>query len=199
MNVACLLLAAGGSSRFGGRKQLASVEGQPMIQRALEQLTPVFNQEVYTVIGAYRNEVSPLLAGRCHVIEHLTWNQGLGSSIKTGVNTIIQQSNYDGILIALADQVRLMQSDYSELLSRFDGTTIIAAHYCGKNAVPALFPTRFFSELQNLNGDSGARCLLDRYCNSVTAVPLPQAETDIDTKQDLIQLTTNYLYLNQPE
>ncbi|WP_261841897.1 nucleotidyltransferase family protein [Aliamphritea ceti] len=189
MNIACLLLAAGGSSRFGGRKQLACVGGKSMVQHTLEQLTPVFKQKLYTVIGAYRDEIRPVVNKYSYVIEHAGWEQGLGSSIAEGVNTITRHADYDGILIALADQVMVSQNDYLTLLDTFDGTQIVASSYSGKNAVPALFPAQYFPELQEFNSDSGARALLALHTNAVISVSLPQAETDIDTKQDLTEFT----------
>ncbi len=177
-------MAAGAGSRFGGRKQLALVAGKPLITHVLEQLRPVFEQDLYCVTGAYRDEVRPIVAPYARIIEHTGWKQGLGSSIASGIRGI-SPLKYDGILIALADQIAIRQQDYLNLLRRFEGDNIVAALYAGNAAVPALFPARCFEDLARLQGDRGARQLLRKTALPVTAVPMPSAEADIDTTEDL--------------
>ncbi len=184
MKVACLLMAAGAGSRFGGRKQLAEIAGAPMIQHTLTRLLPIFGGDLYAVIGAYREEVRPLVSPYARVIEHPGWDQGLGSSIALGVRQI-RPSNYDGVLIALADQVSISTKDYAALLAQFDGTAIVAAQYAKKFAVPALFPACCFDDLSRLQGDKGARQLLQAPRLPLIGVPMPQAQEDIDRASDL--------------
>ena len=127
MRIAGLLLAAGGGTRFGGRKQLAAIDGRPLLRRSLETLAPVFGADLYAVLGAFRDEIRPLAADLARVIENAHWRQGLGSSIAVGVEAIRSRERYDGILIALADQVALQSDDYARLLQHFDGIRPAAA------------------------------------------------------------------------
>ncbi len=185
MRIAGLLLAAGGSTRFGGCKQLAPIAGQPMVRFCLEVLAPVFGKDLYVVIGNQRERVRPLVADLANVVEHPDWSRGLGASIARGVERIRQDRGYDGILVALADQVALTRNDFLGLLARFDGYSIVAAGYADSCGVPAVFPAALFDELQGLSGDRGAKTMLQSRQNEVIVVPLAAAARDIDSPADL--------------
>ena len=64
MRVACLLLAAGGSTRFGGCKLIAPIDGKPLVRYSLEALNPVFGDDLYVVLGGYRDLIQPLVETR---------------------------------------------------------------------------------------------------------------------------------------
>ena len=185
MRIACLLPAAGGGSRFGGRKQLAPIDGKPMLRHCLEILAPRFGDDLFTVLGAYRDETRPLADDLACVIEHEQWQDGLGSSIAAGVRAIEDRGQYDGILLTLADQVALTDDDFARLVDPFDGRRIVAAYYSRAPGVPAIFPRSLFARLRRLEGDRGAKPLLLRLQPRLRAVPLPAAARDIDRLADL--------------
>jgi len=188
MRIACLLLAAGSSSRFGGCKQLAPIDGKPLLVHSLERLAPLFDDSLFTVLGAAREQIRPHAARLSRVIEHRRWRDGIGSSIARGVAAIEAQLECDAILIALADQPRLGSDDYRRLVEHFDGERIVAAGYCGRAGVPAIFPAERFAMLKRLDGDRGARILLDELRDDIVSVPMPAAADDIDTLEDLRQM-----------
>ena len=185
MRLACLLLAAGGGVRFGGPKQLAPVAGKALLRHGLDALTPLFGEDLYVVLGARWEKVEPLVAPPARVIVNPRWRDGLGSSISHGLRAVRARGEYRGLLIALADQVRLGQRDFAGLIERFDGERIVAARYAGAPGVPAIFPAALFDRLQRLDGDSGARAMLREMAEELVTVPLPQAEHDIDTPDDI--------------
>ena len=63
---------------------------------------------------------------------------------------------------------------------------VAAALYGGACGVPAIFPRSLFQELAQLRGDQGARMLLRRNVDRLVRVPMPGAELDIDTPEDLL-------------
>lgn len=184
--IACLILAAGSSSRFGGRKQLADVSGAPMIQHTIRQIKACFDGTIFCVVGAYGDEVAVHITSDVEVIKFANWQEGMGASIAHGVKTIRQKKEYDGILIAVVDQVALTCEDYKKLITPFDGNAIVASHYGGRCGVPALFPPSYFNQLEKLSGDRGAQSLLKDAQNPKVLVPMALAEFDIDTPHDLI-------------
>ena len=183
--IACLVLAAGQASRFGGRKQFADIKGKPMIVRSLEQLKPIFHNDLYTLIGAYAEDLRPIVEPLSEVIHHPQWESGLGSSLSKGVRAIVENRTYDGIMVVLTDQVALREEDYKYLLDQFNGQQIVAAEYSQHLGVPAIFPASFFDRLLDLKGDQGARKLIQENQDQVVSVRLPMAEIDIDTRLDL--------------
>ncbi len=185
MRLACLLLAAGAGTRFGATKQLVRIEGKPMVQRQLEALAPLFGRDLYAVVGADRDKVRPLVEDLAQAVENPDWQRGIGSSIARGVIAAAAVQHYDGIMIALADQVHLGTQDFRRLIDCYDGRRIAAASYAGTPGVPAIFPPALFPQLQRLDGDTGAKSiLLDNSLDRVT-LPLDAAARDVDIPADL--------------
>lgn len=185
MRLAALLAAAGEASRFGGVKQLALIDGVPMLSHALQALSGLEDMDVFVVLGAHRNALRPLMEDRAQIIEHEGWRDGLGSSIAAGVAGIVADGDYDGILIALADQPGLTTADYATLIEPFDGTRIIASSAGGRLGAPALFPASSFHQLQALSGDQGARGLIRDNSSEVLGVAMEKAARDVDRPGDL--------------
>lgn len=193
MKIAGLILAAGESTRFGGRKQLADIDGKPMLEHAIDQLRPIFNDDLYVVLGAFRDEILSMIGNRAKTIANDNWQSGMGSSITAGITGICAAGTYDGVLIALADQVGLTRNDYQKLLNAFDGSHIIASRYKEMNGVPALFPAAYFPELAMMTGGRGAQQVLNSGNHDISAIAMPNAAFDIDTQDDL-KLFANRLF-----
>ena len=185
MRLAALLLAAGEGRRFGGCKQLAELDGKPLIRHALDVLTPLFGDALHVVVGAHRERVREVIDAPARIVEHVHWQAGMGSSIARGISAIDDLDGYDGLLIALADQPRILASDYKRLVAAFDGARVVAAAYGDSLGVPAVFPPLAFARLLMLDGDRGARDLLRDPAWSPCVVDLPAAAVDFDLRSDL--------------
>jgi molybdenum cofactor cytidylyltransferase len=184
MRIACLLLAAGAGRRFGGCKQLALINGKPLLRHSLETLASVFTENLYVVLGAHREVVRPVVRDLASVIDHENWRQGMGSSIARGIRVIEARESYDGIVVALADQPQLTVDDFNRLVSLFDGNHIVAARYSDQPGAPVIFPPALFGDLQQLVGDRGAKSMLLKMKQDIVTVDLPAAGIDIDTVAD---------------
>jgi CTP:molybdopterin cytidylyltransferase MocA len=68
---------------------------------------------------------------------------------------------------------------------RRSGATI-ASRYADRLGVPAIFPRRAFSALRRVDGDRGAREILNSGASQwrVVALDMPEARADIDTQTD---------------
>jgi len=69
-----------------------------------------------------------------------------------------------------------------------DHTKIIASSYADTVGVPAIFPAQYFPAIQQLQGDTGAKAIIDNNLEHVARVSIPEAEIDIDTQEDLIKI-----------
>ena len=185
MRLCCLILAAGAGSRLGGCKQLAPVNGMPLIKHTLATVASIFDQRPFVVLGAFQDEIRPVIEDVAIVIEHADWRDGLGSSIARGVNEIDAGTTCDGVLLLLGDQPRITSSDLRRLVSRFDGHKPVAAYYGNNPGVPAIFPASLFGELSRLRGDQGAKSILLQHRSELVTVPMPSAAEDIDNPADL--------------
>ncbi len=184
-----IVLAAGASTRFGSPKQLVRIRGRPLLHTVVTRTAEVTGNALVVVLGSGAAQLAPLLRhSPGSVVVNRHWREGLASSIRAGVNRL--PPTCDGVLLMLADQAAVTTDD----LKRLAGTwrrrpqCIAAALYAGTTGVPAIFPRSTFRELGALRGDSGARSILRRSPERVVRVPMPAAELDLDTPEDLLAL-----------
>nr|WP_281497707.1 nucleotidyltransferase family protein [Ferrimonas balearica] len=183
--VTALLMAAGQSSRFGSNKLLATLDGQPLIQRSLSALKSVLGRQVLVVLGHDADKLIPLLGDTPYLVapDH---EQGLGHSIAAGVSAVAGDTQ--AVMVALADQAAVNEHDYCALVDRYltDGQPV-CARYDGHLGVPAIFPRCLYSRLMMTNGDRGARMWLSALPR-LHKLDMPNAALDIDTPADLRRL-----------
>jgi len=122
------------------------------------------------------------------VLVNRDWAEGIGSSLRTAATNL--SGACDGLLVMLADQVAVTADDLRRLAGawRTRSDSIVAATYAGTVGVPAIFPRWSFPALIALRGDEGARLLLRRYTDRVLRLPMANAELDIDTPEDLLNV-----------
>lgn len=184
-----LVLAAGAASRFGSPKQLARLQGQTLLQRAVALGTGIAGQAVTVVLGAHAAAIAPSLRGHAAgVVINRRWEEGLASSLRAGVARL--PGSAPGVLLLLADQAAVTDFDLRRLVWswRQQPDYIVAASYAGHSGVPAIFPPHCFPAILELRGDVGARALLSRMADRVVRVPMPGAAIDVDTPEDLQHL-----------
>jgi molybdenum cofactor cytidylyltransferase len=174
---------------MGTPKQLLTIEGKPLILRAVEAALAAPVWPVVVVLGANAEQIRPVLA-RLPVLltENPAWSEGMAASLRAGVTTLQQFSRrLDAALIALCDQPAFSAETIVQLIAaqRATGRSIVAAHYAGRNGAPALFLREHFSTLAALTGEEGARALLNDDPARVTPVELPALALDLDTPADL--------------
>jgi molybdenum cofactor cytidylyltransferase len=194
------MLAAGQSKRFNGIKQLADIQGQPMICHCLShyrQGDKWINgiTSGYVVLGSNAESIGKVLPANINPFVADTWPLGMGHSLAQSIQLIANDTTH--ILICLADQVALNQQLILKMLeqtSRFPNH-IIAANYTNKVGVPAIFPRQYLSELAKMTGDNGAKSLLQKHSQQVLAVDMPEAAFDIDTIEDLNALLAKSRYV----
>jgi molybdenum cofactor cytidylyltransferase len=191
IKVGGLLLAAGGSTRFGSAKQLAEFKGRTLIRRAAEAVCGSGCSIVVAVLGAAadesRHEISDL---DLVTIENKDWPSGMSSSIRLGLSKLIElEPQLGAVLITLMDQPKVNALYLAEFVSMFAELhpPLIAAEYSGTTGVPALFSRALFDELLQLKGDQGARSII-RARSDVQTISLEEAAIDIDLVADLESL-----------
>jgi molybdenum cofactor cytidylyltransferase len=187
-----VILAAGNSARMGTPKQLLLLDGQPLLDRAVEAALASEAWPVVVVLGAHAEKIRPVLARRpVLVAENPAWAEGMASSLRVGIATLQQFSRQlDAALVALCDQPAFSADVIAQLVAaqRATGRSIVAARYGGRNGAPALFLKEFFPALAALTGEEGARPLLNGGPAHVAAVELPALALDLDTPADYAAL-----------
>jgi|SRR5690606_11801980 len=188
-----VILAAGDSSRLGRPKQLVKLGGRPALHIVVSRAVAVAGSSVTVVLGARAAEITPLLSKTsASWVLNREWQEGIASSIRAGLAALPPAC--EAVLILLGDQVAVTSDDLRRLIDAWRGldTTPAAAVYDGHVGVPAIFPYFCFSDLAQLRGDQGARRVLERYRDRLVTVPMPNAAIDLDTPEQLEDLTRRF-------
>lgn len=188
-DVAAIILAAGGSSRFGRSKQLADFGGISLVQRAVNAATEGGCRPIIVVTGSDSTQVAAALGkSDVRIVENCDWAEGIGSSIRTGVGHLIEtEPQTSAVALMVCDQPFVTGKIVSGLIDqwRATGKPIVASSYSNTLGVPALFHHSIFDELLRLRGDTGAKPIILKDSGRVAEIPFPEGEHDIDTEQNL--------------
>ena len=188
---AILILAAGESKRMGQPKQLLPYKGTNLLLHTIEQLQSIPNTQIFVVVGAYFEDVFPLLRGKSvTVIKNSAWINGMGSSLSKGVELIKKKNIFDRVLITLSDLPLLETSHYQELidLSISTGKRIVQTTYEDTAGVPVIFDKSLFNQLSFLSDDQGAKPLIKKYKKEVIKLRSTTPYFDIDTQDEYQKL-----------
>lgn len=190
--IGLIILAAGAATRMGRPKQLLSYQGRSLILHAVEVALASLCQPIIVVLGAYVEQIKPeVMPKAVQVVENSQWQEGMSSSIRAGVSMLLKtNSKLDAVIISLADQPLVSPQIFNQLIRSYQETqkVIIASKYNETTGVPALFSNALFPELMQLEGDKGAKALIQKYIDTGVILQIPEAAIDIDTPDDYKQL-----------
>ena len=195
MTTAALVLAGGESRRFGRPKQLADWRGKPLLGHVVAQVRgwPDVGA-VYVVLGAGADRIMEAvdLAG-VTVVENLEWREGMGSSLRAGLDFLVGERSVDQALLVLGDQP-IVQGDVATRLleaRKRSRRPVVIPRYRYSRGHPVLVHRTLWPELvTGLGGDQGARNLFLSHPEWVEEVPVDaMPPVDVDTPDDLQRLS----------
>lgn len=192
--IAGIVLAAGRSTRMGaGNKLLQEVRGKPLVRHAVEAQIASRAAPVIVVIGHQQDEVRAALAGLDVTFVHNPdFADGLAGSLKAGLATL--PNEVPGVVVSLGDMPNVTAGVIDRLAQAFadrPDALAVAPTLLGQRGNPVLLARKLFPEVAKLDGDQGARRLLDAAGDAVEEVALddPAIALDIDTPEALRALT----------
>ena len=164
-----------------------------MIRRAALAALGAGCHPVVVVTGANAELMRRELDGLdvCGVLNTL-WETGMASSIRVGVNALVgADADSDAAVFILCDQPHVTADVLSDIIAAHLTTdrSIVASTYGGSVGVPALFSKEFFAELGRLEGDAGAKLVIQRYASLAHFLPFEGGEVDVDTPDDFSRLS----------
>jgi CTP:molybdopterin cytidylyltransferase MocA len=188
VRAAAVILAAGKARRFGAAKQLALLDGRPLLQHALDAALAVpALGDVVLVLGARADAVADGVdVGRGRVVRSEHWAEGMAASLGVGVAAV---PHADVVLVLLGDQPRVTPAVIERVLAHaaVAGAAFVAARaaYDGVPGHPVALGPDLLHLVPTLRGDAGARDLLAaREVHLVEAGDLGDG-TDVDTPEEL--------------
>jgi molybdenum cofactor cytidylyltransferase len=190
-DLACILLAAGGSRRLGAAKQLIRYRTRPLLAHAVAAARGALPRaRLIVVVGSEALRVRLVLrrASCCaRAVANSRWREGMATSLRSGLDAVPRAAK--AALVLLVDQPRVDAAAIARLVGAWRRRPGVpaAARYGERVGVPAVLPRRHWSALKQLKGDQGARALL-RDAHNITLVDMPEAALDIDTPADLLAL-----------
>lgn len=188
-NTGIILLAAGNSSRMGKAKQLLSYQGKTLLDRTIDTAKEVFDRDqIILVLGADHNKIASKIENKnIQIFINDDWRSGMASSISSGLKAILTQfTDADHCFISVCDQPYLTSNIFTQMLQLQESSKkeIVVAKYEDTMGVPALFSRKYFITLMALDGEQGAKKIIQQNMEDVETFQFEQGAIDIDTKED---------------
>jgi molybdenum cofactor cytidylyltransferase len=187
-----LLLCGGRSSRFGSDKLLFrhSREGGsplPLVASSARHLVEGAGNALAVIPLAAAELRRVLEDAGCDILESRDTARGLGASLAAG---IAAASDADGWIVALGDMPFIRAATIGAVRAKLAEGALIAAPVLaatGERGHPVGFASRLKDELLALDGDQGARAVIERHRDMLATVRVddPGIVIDIDTPGDL--------------
>ena len=191
--IGAVILAAGESSRFGRPKQLVQFRGKSLVRRVVDAAKDANCSVIVVVLGSKREQIERELKETDAIVaENQDWRRGIGSSIRVGVESAVNQApDIEAIVLLTCDQPFVKTDTIERLIAMREKTkkAIVASSYSETLGVPALFDRSCFQELLTLPDDSGAKSIILSNHERVAELLFPEGKIDIDTAADYKKLT----------
>ncbi|HEX4822191.1 MAG TPA: nucleotidyltransferase family protein [Acidimicrobiales bacterium] len=180
MTTAALVLAAGEGSRFVGEshKLVAPFRGRPLWEWAVDAAVDAALDATYVVTGA----VALALPASVREVHNDRWAEGQGTSLSAGIARV-EADGHDVVVVGLADQP-LVGADAWRAVAASTASPIVVASFDGERRPPVRLAAEVWPLLPT-SGDEGARAVMRKRPDLVTAVPCSGQPVDIDTLEDL--------------
>ena len=189
--LACVILAAGGSSRLGRPKQLLRRRSRPLLLATVLAARSAGCTPIAVVLGAEALRLRSLLANQgrgVRIIYNAAWREGMGSSVRAALPAVRRRAG--STLFLVVDQPLVGARELARLVRawRRQPRVPLAACYEGRAGVPAIMPNYRLKEISTLHEDAGLRTVLRAGAGPVRLYPLPEAAFDVDTPDDWARL-----------
>lgn len=181
--ISIIILAAGTSSRLGRPKQLLEWGSSTLLNHVIGQANGSIASDVLIILDRNHREIlGNIETGKANIL----WIEGerprMSRTIFEGMNHV---QNSDAAILATCDQPFVTSQLFDSMVERFNqGHELVASEYDSNSyGIPSLFSSKWYSQLRNLQGDSGAKRLLQQ-AKKLELVKFPLGDFDADTEKD---------------
>jgi molybdenum cofactor cytidylyltransferase len=178
--LAFIVLAAGAGRRFGGPKQLAPLDGRPLLQHVVDAAP----DPLTVVLGAHADQVRAAVDfDGVDVVICKDWQEGQAASLRAGVEAV---GPVDAAVVLLGDMPfvtpQVIAGAVDHMSGRWDAVRTL---YSGAPGHPVVLGRRVLDAVGDLRGDLGARDLLRAFRVRGWEAGHLCDPTDIDTREQL--------------
>lgn len=186
VRVVAIVLAAGRSSCMGGPNKLMALFGdRPLIHRMVERAMKSHASATVVVTGHQAERIEAALGGLdVKIVHNPDFANGLASSLKAGIAAL--PADIAGALIVLGDMPGVAAEDLDRMIDAFraaGGRPVVRATHDGRRGNPVLLPRSLFPAVAGLQGDTGARHIVEAEGADAIDVEIGAgAAIDVDTR-----------------
>jgi molybdenum cofactor cytidylyltransferase len=192
--IAAVILAAGRSRRMAPHNKLLVTDksGKPMIARVVDNVLSSNARPILVVLGHQAEQIEHALGGRpVRFVHAQDYAEGLAASLKAGIAAVPPECA--AAIVCLGDMPLVTGRMIDRLMSMYDadeGRQIVLPTFRGKQGNPMLWDKRFFPEILQIIGDSGARFLVGKHAEVVVEAEMADDAVlrDFDTTESLATL-----------
>ncbi len=185
-NVAGIILAAGESKRFGNPKQLLKLNNEFLINRVIRVALASNLDPIIVVLGANYEKIFRIIvpSERLIIVKNENWKRGLSTSLIEGL--IHVSDNKSGVMYLLGDQPFITSEAINKLISLYDTSKnrVVMLETNGKKTPPIIFPSNYYDQIRLLEGDRGARDIINDFNTLFLENTDELLITDIDTEME---------------
>lgn len=195
--ISSILLAAGESSRMEGENKLVKkINGIPLINYSVKNILGSSIDELVIVLGHEKSIIQNLIKENKKIkfIYNEDYKSGIASSIKKGLNIITKKA--EAFFICLGDMPNVNQNIYNKLIKTRNNYNkklqpgkkkeIIIPTYEKVDGNPVLFSKFMKEKIMNINGDFGAKKIIEMNKSKILYIPVKNSGVtlDFDTRKD---------------
>ena len=184
-----VVTAAGSAERFGGKKLLAPVDGEPLLDRTIRSLLDGGVSEVIVVVGAdaraeLERDVNALNDPLVRPVENPDPSRGMFSSIQEGVRT----AQGDVLLVLPGDMPFVQPATVRQVLDVWTlRRGIVSPRFNGKRGHPVAMPLALRDEIAATEPTSNLHEVIKKHLDERTDVDVDDQGIvrDVDRPEDL--------------
>ena len=185
--ISAILLAAGQSKRMNGVNKLTKeIQGIPLIKLSVKNILASSINELIIVLGHQKEIIEKLIDKneKIKFVFNKNFESGMASSIKTGLNNLSEKT--EAFFICLGDMPMINQDVYNQLIRSRNNKEIIIPTYKGQQGNPVLFSKSMKSKIISIEGDIGAKKILEQNKDKILKVKIDDINItkDFNTKDN---------------
>lgn len=189
MRAVAVVTAAGSAERFGGKKLLVPIDGEPLLNHTIRALLDGGVAEVIVVVGRdaraeLERDVNAMLDPRVRAVENPDPSRGMFSSIREGV----AHAQGDAILVMPGDMPFVSPDTVRAVIAAYrDKPAIVSPRYRGKRGHPVALPASLRDEISAADPHATLHDVIHAHTDMRVDIDVddPGINRDVDRLEDL--------------